>query len=485
MESKKYTYILYLILVTILATIAIQVYWNIGNYKTNKQTLINEVQNSFDNSVEAYYANLAKTDFFTFLDRDTLNFKKKEGFVSIIQSDSIINIDIKQEKGEEAIRQVLEGLDSAKIRIKPRRPLRRFARMHFLQKKMRDSSGPFRKLFNRLITSASSQNLDFSKLDSLLNRDLMQKQVELAYELNYFEDDSLVSTISRGQAKSYPLTAVSKSNYLVDFQKLELNYNNPVLAILKRSLTGIVLSLLLSGCIIYSLFYLLRTIRKQKQLSEIKNDLINNITHEFKTPIATVSTAIEGIKNFNALNDTSKTEKYLDISQQQLKKLHTMVEKLLETATLDSERLVLEKEPHDLAVLIGSVVDRFKLMTEKTIVFKNNSEKLVKEVDPFHFENVISNILDNAIKYGGDRVEVSLDSILDKSVITIADNGKGIGKKQQDKIFDKFYRVPTGNQHDVKGFGIGLFYAKKIVEKHAGNLTLVPDTSYTIFKIEL
>ena len=474
-----------MILVTILATIAIQVYWNIGNYKTNKQTLINEVQNSFDNSVEAYYANLAKTDFFTFLDTDTLNFKKKEGFVSIIQSDSIINIDIQQKKGEDAIRQILEGLDSAKVRIKPRRPLRRFARMHFLQKKMRDSSGPFRKLLNRLISSAANQNLDFKKLDSLLNQDLAEKQLNLSYELNYFEDDSLVNTISRGQAKSYPLTALSKSNYLIDYQSLELKYDNPVLTILKRSLTGIVLSLLLSGCIIYSLFYLLRIIRRQKQLSEIKNDLINNITHEFKTPIATVSTAIEGIKNFNALNDTSKTEKYLDISQQQLKKLHTMVEKLLETATLDSERLVLEKEPHDLAVLIGSVVDRFKLMTEKTIVFKNNSEKLVKEVDPFHFENVISNILDNAIKYGGDRVEVSLDSIIDKAVITFTDNGKGICKKQQDKIFDKFYRVPTGNQHDIKGFGIGLFYAKKIVEKHAGNLTLVPDNSFTIFKIEL
>nr|WP_299339744.1 HAMP domain-containing sensor histidine kinase [Allomuricauda sp.] len=485
MESKKYTYILYLILVTILATIAIQIYWNIGNYNTNKQVLINEVQNSFDTSMEAYYADLAKADFFAFLDTDTLITEKREGFVSIVQSDSIINIDIQPEKPELTIERIIQGSDSAKIQIRPRRPLRRFAKMHFFRQKMKDSSGPFRKLFNRLITSATNENLDFEKLDSLLSQDLKRKGIDLSYRLNYFEDDSLLITISRGQAKAYPLTAVAQSNYLIDYQKLELNYNNPILLVLRKSLTGIILSLLLSGGIVYSLFYLLRTIRKQKQLSEIKNDLISNITHEFKTPIATVATAIEGIKNFNALKDTEKTEKYLDISEQQLKRLHSMVEKLLETATLDSESLILEKEPKDLVEILKSQVDRFKLVTDKKITFKTNSNELTKEIDSFHFENVISNLLDNAIKYGGDTVQVALNSILDKVEITITDNGDGIPKLQRDKIFDKFYRVPTGNRHDVKGFGIGLFYAKKIIEKHSGDLTLVSNNPYTTFKIVL
>ena len=482
MESKKYTYIVYLILFTILATIAIQVYWNIGNYNTNKQALINEVQHSFDTSVEAYYADLAKVDFFAFLDSDTLNVEKREGFVSVVQSDSIINIDIQSEKPELTIERIIRDTDSAKIKIRRRRPLRRFAKMHFFRQKMKDSSGPFRKLLNRLITSAANENLDFKKLDSLLNQGLKRKEIDLSYQLNYFEDDSLINTISRGQATSYPLTVISKSNYLIDYQKLELKYSNPVLVVLEKSLTGIVLSLLLSACIVYSLFHLLNIIRKQKQLSEIKNDLINNITHEFKTPIATVATAIEGIKNFNVLKDTEKTAKYLDISEQQLKKLHSMVEKLLETATLDSESLVLEREPKDLVPILKSQVDRFSLVTDKEITFKTNAEHLLKEIDSFHFENVISNLLDNAIKYGGDTVQVTLNSILEKVEIAITDNGKGIAKLQRDKIFDKFYRVPTGNRHDVKGFGIGLFYAKKIIEKHSGNLVLVPQDSYTTFK---
>ena len=485
METRKETYILYLILFTILATIAIQVYWNIGNYQTNKQALINEVQRSFDTSVETYYADLVKSDFFAFLDADSSNVKQEDGFVSIIESDSTINIDIQPEDGRVIIGKMLEGGDSAKIRIKPRRPPPRFAKMHFFRKKMRDSSGPFRRLFNRLVTSATSNDLDFGKLDSLLNENLNQKEINLTYQLNYFEDDSLLQTISRGQIKEYPLSAISKSNYLIHYQKLELNYSNPILSVLKRSLTGIILSLLLSACIIFSLLHLLRIIKKQKQLSEIKNDLISNITHEFKTPIATASTAIEGIRNFNVLKDTQKTEKYLDISGQQLKKLNSMVEKLLQTATLDSERLELEKEPSDLVAMIGSVIDRFKLITEKKLIFKHDWPNVIKEIDSFHFENVISNLLDNAIKYGGNQIEIRINTIQDLVEITISDNGPGIAKEQRDKIFDKFHRIPTGNRHDVKGFGIGLFYSKKIIEKHNGSLTLVPDNSFTKFKIVL
>ncbi|MEM9361124.1 MAG: HAMP domain-containing sensor histidine kinase [Bacteroidota bacterium] len=485
METRKETYILYLILFTILATIAIQVYWNIGNYKTNKKALINEVQHSFDTSVETYYADLVKSDFFSFLDTDSSNVRQGDDIVRIIENDSIINIDIQPEDGKVIIEKMLEGVDSAKIRIQPRRPPRRFAKMHFFRKKMRDSAGPFRRLFNRLVTSATSRDLNFGKLDSLLNENLNQKQIDLTYQLNYFEDDSLLQTISRGQIKEYPLTAISKSNYLIEYQKLELNYSNPVLSILKKSLTGIILSLLLSACIIFSLFYLLRIIKKQKQLSEIKNDLISNITHEFKTPIATASTAIEGIRNFNAIKDIQKTEKYLDISGQQLKKLNSMVEKLLQTATLASESLELEKEPSDLVTIIDSVIERFRLITDKQLIYKHNSPNVIKQIDTFHFENVISNLLDNAIKYGGDQVEVGICTVLDQVEITISDNGPGIAKEQQDKIFDKFHRIPTGNRHDIKGFGIGLFYSKKIIEKHGGSLTLVPDNSFTKFKIIL
>ena len=184
--------------------------------------------------------------------------------------------------------------------------------------------------------------------------------------------------------------------------------------------------------------------------------------------------------------EKEKTEKYLAMSALQLKKLHQMVEKLLETATLDSEQLLLKKETIDVVEMTERLVNKHKMLAnQKELVFSSNLKPIYLNIDVFHFENVISNLIDNAIKYGGNRVEININSILNSTEITIADDGNGIEKTQQEKIFDKFYRVPKGNTHDVKGFGIGLYYCKKIVEKHEGNITLNSDKKQTIFKITM
>ena len=231
---------------------------------------------------------------------------------------------------------------------------------------------------------------------------------------------------------------------------------------------------------------MLKIIQQQKELAAIKNDLISNITHEFKTPIATVSTAIEAIENFNVIDDKQKTQKYLTMSAVQLKKLHQMVEKLLETATLDSEQLMLKKETLDVVAMTEKLVNKYQLLSKnKTLIFSSNLQPIYLNIDVFHFENVISNLIDNAIKYGGSTIEIHINSILKSVEISIADDGDGIEKNQQEKIFDKFYRVPKGNTHDVKGFGIGLYYCKKIVEKHRGILVLSSNNNQTIFKITL
>ena len=485
MDTTKHKRLLYLILLTVIATVGIQVYWNIQHYEVNKQSLITEVQNSFDTSVEAYYANLTKTDFFAFLDRDSLTRRRRGNYVSIISADSIVNIEMPQKDSKAALQFFIKDSDSSQISSRPRFPSKRASQIVLFRQQMRDSVSSVRKLLNRLMASASNEAVNLKKIDSLFQGELQRKDIGIAYQLNYIEEDSLLASLNAGISREYPLQTFSNSNYLIGAQKLKLDYTNPTLSILKKSLTGILLSFILSGSIIFCLFYLLHIINKQKQLSEIKNDLISNVTHEFKTPIATVSTALEGIKNFNAANDTKKMEKYLDISSEQLKNLNFMVEKLLETATLDSDRLVLEKEPMDLVLLVKAQVEKFRLMTDKKLTFKSTLDELVRDIDVFHFENVISNLLDNALKYGGNEIEVTLNSILNSHEITVADNGGDIAKSQKDKIFDKFYRIPTGNRHDVKGFGIGLFYAKIIIEKHGGSLVLVPDSLNTQFKITL
>ncbi len=262
-------------------------------------------------------------------------------------------------------------------------------------------------------------------------------------------------------------------------------YENSRVEILNKGFISIVQLILFIFFIAGILLYLYRIIKSQKELSEIKNDLITNITHEFKTPIATISTAVEGIQKFNQENDTLKTKRYLNISNQQLTKLNLMVEKLLETATLDSDKLILKKERIDTEKLIIQLIDKYKEAgNNKPIkLFIQNDIKPLA-VDPFHFENAISNLIDNAVKYGGDKISIYLNQHEQLSII-VEDNGGNISKEQKEKVFDKFYRIPKGNVHDVKGFGIGLYYTKNIIEKHDGTIILTMQNNLTRFKITL
>ena len=174
------------------------------------------------------------------------------------------------------------------------------------------------------------------------------------------------------------------------------------------------------------------------------------------------------------------------MSNNQLTKLNIMVEKLLETATLDSNSLDLNKEPINISDLFSTIIDKHQMQNEvKTIGFNASKEEIIANVDIFHFENAINNIIDNAIKYGGNKISVILNQKNSRFEISISDNGNTLTKANKDKIFEKFYRVPKGNTHDVKGFGIGLYYAKKIIEKHGGTIHLDLNDNLTTFKISL
>jgi two-component system phosphate regulon sensor histidine kinase PhoR len=242
------------------------------------------------------------------------------------------------------------------------------------------------------------------------------------------------------------------------------------------------LVLVVIGC----LFYLLQIIRSQKQLAEVKNDLISNITHEFKTPIATISVALESLKSFNGIDDKKKTKTYLDMSSEQLTKLNLMVEKLLETATLDSGNLELHKTPINIIDLLQTIVAKHQMQTESvTIDFDPKQTLLDVKVDVFHFENALNNIIDNAIKYGGDQIWIEISQNSSSFTISISDSGNSLNYTNKDQIFEKFFRVSKGNTHNVKGFGIGLYYTKKIIEKHNGSIQLDLKNTHTTFKLTL
>jgi signal transduction histidine kinase len=535
MKLRNYKYILALITITILATISLQIYWNIKNYHENKRTLLNEVQIAFDNSIEYYYAEDVKNDFLAFVDQDTT---KNPGFIDFVINDTIFKNNLPKRRNsvpkkkndvfvraskkldtfnlkttikisningginkdnlmsdlkdslalEDVVFEDNVNLDKpeTKLNILKTEPSKISSIQVFKGKKSVDSISKLAHLANKIVISMFRDSIEFKKVSKALNRELARKDIQIQYQIKHFKADTLFESFGNKSKIILPLNAYSKSTFLPQDQKLELLFSNPTVLLLKRSMMEIILSLLLSLSIIGCLLYLLRTINRQKKVDEIKNDLISNITHEFKTPITTVSTAIEGIRNFNDRNDLEKTNRYLDISNQQLKKLEIMVEKLLETASLDTDKLLLQKEPTNLIYLLKNLIDKHKMICpSKEISLHSNMEQLIVNVDLFHFENALSNLIDNAIKYGGETINVNLNYTENTIEITVEDDGNGIEKSQREKIFDKFYRIPKGNQHDVKGFGIGLYYSKKIIEKHGGKLELLPNPSLTIFKIKL
>ncbi|SFQ02038.1 sensor histidine kinase [Hymenobacter arizonensis] len=235
-------------------------------------------------------------------------------------------------------------------------------------------------------------------------------------------------------------------------------------------LTGSVLLLALTtGCF----WLMLSTILKQKKLSDVKNDFINNMTHELKTPLATVSAAVEALQNFGALNDPVKTQTYLSISRTELQRLSDLVEKVLNIAVDERQQLELTPESVRPAELVAEIVARHQLQASKPVKFDIEVGPAASVLfDRLHMGNVINNLIDNAIKYSREAVTITIRGRQEATGwhLSVADDGPGIEPGYQEAIFDRFFRVPTGNLHNVKGFGLGLYYVRQVVERHGGHI---------------
>ena len=476
MNATKQHWTLYSITATIVLTIAVQLYWNYNNYVDNKQRVKNEIQNSLDTAIDEYYTDLSKSNFFAIVDYDSIN--SKSSFLK-----DFWNEDINSSKSKVSISSIKISSDYSGVEEASKIP--KILQQEIQKIKISSDTTKFLKGIQSVAIALDNDEINFTRLDSIFTNQLSKKGIKTPHYLILIDKDIKVGGSNKAKDIELSLFSNSKSTFLRPDQNLRAYYEDPTIQALKKSSTGILLSLLLSLSVIFCLIYLLKIISTQKELAEIKNDLINNITHEFKTPIATISTAIEAIESFNVTDNKEKTKQYAAISAFQLKKLHVMVEKLLETATLDSESLMLQKEPTNIVDLIAKIAKKFELLTKKEIKFTTNIDSKILKIDLFHFENAVSNLVDNAIKYGGDIIEININPVLNVTEISVADNGKGIDKSHQERIFDKFYRVPKGNTHDVKGFGIGLYYAQKIIEKHNGSINISSSFDNTIFKLQI
>ncbi len=246
-----------------------------------------------------------------------------------------------------------------------------------------------------------------------------------------------------------------------------------------------VISLIVFIFFAYAVYIVLR----QKRLSEMKSDFINNMTHELKTPISTIGLSSEVLLGENIAEQPDRLKKYAQLISTENKRLQLQVDKVLQLATLDKKHIEFKSEPIDLHEIIE--LARTSLLTAQLEANPNIEIKLVAinhtiTGDQVHINNVVYNLLDNAMKYGGEavKIEIETQNVANKIVLSVKDHGMGIPKKSLPYVFDKFYRVPKGNIHDVKGFGLGLYYVKQMVEAHKGRISVQSELgAWTTFEI--
>lgn len=324
--------------------------------------------------------------------------------------------------------------------------------------------------------------LDTAQVRALFKNQLNERGIDQRFELAIVEDAKelipltaiydTAGLVREGiQAKLFPTDILGKDNFLV------VNFPEKRRYILQQIWIPLISSLLFLGIVIFCFVYAIRVIIMQKKLSDIKNDFINNMTHEFKTPIATVSLAVEALQDPSFASQDSFRKRYLSIIKEENKRLGTQVEKVLQAATLDKQDFELKMEDIDLLEIAENITSQFSLQVENKggkITLENTLSDAKMRGDAFHISHILNNLLDNALKYTPNNPIISIklweeDSHLH---VSVKDNGVGMSKDAAKKIFEKFYRVPTGNIHDVKGFGLGLAYVKTMVEAHQGHVAV-------------
>lgn len=260
--------------------------------------------------------------------------------------------------------------------------------------------------------------------------------------------------------------------------------------ILKKMVPEFIFALVLLSLTVLSFYLINSNLQKQKNLNLLKNDFINNMTHELKTPLTTASVAIEAIRNQTTLPKSTMNVEYLDICQRELKRLDKLVDKVLNVSQWDEHAPELQIAPININVIIREVLEALYIQIEKlnaTVNIQIPTIPVVVPGDKILLFQAIFNLVDNALKYGGVRPKITLRLITtsNKVFLSVEDSGPGIPLKYQDKIFDKFFRVPNHDEHNVKGHGLGLNYVKNIINKHNGRITFSSSHKGTIFNIEL
>ena len=421
-------------------------------------------------------------DGITYLD-DTF-FCSANAYVSLYAPDSMV-VAIENEIGDTESRTYYLG---GQNRIKPN--------LLSTDQNISRSFGYFENVVGRILSidRGVEQTLDQDDLEEAITESLERNGISLTYEYAVLEprmgyimtsnkfDPSVEGDMFRKQLT--PEKFFSRPSYLELYFPSKSDFILTSIGIMGAS--SLLLILAIIGLFAISVLIIIR----QKKLSEIKNDFINNMTHELKTPISTLSLAGQMLQDKSTIGSEKMVAHISNIIEDETKRLGYQVEKVLQVALIEKGKLKFNFKPVEVNSVLQKVKNSFELHVKKkdgTIVLESEDSHIIIEADEVHITNVFFNLLDNAIKYCTEtpRISISAKTLKNGIEVTVSDNGIGIAKENQQKIFDNFFRVPTGNIHNVKGFGLGLSYVKKVMDEHAGNIKVDSDigkgTMFTLF----
>jgi len=369
-------------------------------------------------------------------------------------------------------------------------------RLDRLMKKSGLVNDIFRELFNVNANSGIEERVNPLLIDSLLHAELETAGISADFEFGLYDfinnklfmdhpsDHARELMRSKFRVRLFPHDILYHPDYLMLYFPSQESYVFNNLWVMFGSSAFFILIL------IGSFYYTIHTIIRQKRLSDIKNDFINNMTHELKTPISTISLACEALNDPDLNKSATTATNYTRMIAEENKRLSILVENVLRSAMLDQSDFRLRNDSLDMHELIQRVIKSFQVHFERRKVHLKVSleaKNFKLTADQVHLTNAVFNLIDNALKYTPESPEIAVTSFNQGGYfcLAVADNGVGISRDQHKKIFDKLYRVPTGNVHNVKGFGLGLSYVKSIIEKHRGLIKLESElgvgSTFTVF----
>ena len=495
--------IVVLMSISLIGIIAVQVFWINNAVASKNEQFKNDVQKSlssvtqrindkeeasFDKKMEGFFdnvglANDAQIRNYLFQEIDTITKERfsigttylEENFklpTEFLDNDSII---VKRVTGKQDFfhSRLIKGVDNAFSSTDENR--------YSFTKRFKKIESAYNSAYfddYKKITPLH-QRISNNDLNNTIKEELENRNVYLDFKYGVYSKDGLATKLKSGyytinKNESYPYPLFFNANGEVEYE-LYVTFPSKDKHILSGLSSILVLSLSFIFIIIIAFSSSLYQLIRQKKISEIKTDFINNMTHEFKTPIATINLALDSIKNPKIINDNEKVLRYVKMIRDENKRMHSQVENVLRISRLEKNQLDISKETIDMHDTIEDAITHVSLLiADRKGTINTHFEAIITEIpgNEFHLTNIIVNILENGLKYseGAPKINVYTESANKFFIFKIKDEGIGMSKAVQKQVFDKFYREQKGNIHDVKGHGLGLAYVKEIVEKHHGTV---------------